>query len=91
MRHYHDVAAELGPCIQAAHAMVGQRHLARHRHLAATDQPDIRDGVMRSATREGRDPRRTGACQAVDAVDARCGEGFGRSIAGRRVVNGPRR
>ena len=41
-----DMAAELGEFIQEEHAMVGQRHLAGHRHVAATDQPRIRDGVM---------------------------------------------
>jgi len=41
-----DLAAALGPCIQEAHAMVGQRHVARHRHVAPADQPRIRDGVV---------------------------------------------
>ena len=41
-----DMAAALGPCIQEAHAMVGQRHVARHRHVAPADQPRIRDGVV---------------------------------------------
>jgi hypothetical protein len=36
-----DVAAELGPCIQEAHAMVGQRHVARPRHVAPANQPRI--------------------------------------------------
>ena len=34
-----DMAAELGPCIQEEHAMVGQRHVTRHRHVAPADQP----------------------------------------------------
>ena len=41
-----DMAAELGPCIQEEHAMVGQRHVARHRHVAPADQPRIRDRMM---------------------------------------------
>jgi hypothetical protein len=41
-----DTAATLGPFIQAAHALVGQRHLARPRHVAPADQPHIGDGVM---------------------------------------------
>ena len=30
-----DMASELGQFIQEKHAMVGQRHVARHRHAAA--------------------------------------------------------
>jgi hypothetical protein len=57
-QHFAHMAAELGPCIQAEHAMVGQRHFARHRHVAATNQPHIRDGVMGGAKGAGRDQRR---------------------------------
>ena len=42
-----DMAAELGQFIQEEHAVVRQRDLARHRHVAATDQPHIRDGVKK--------------------------------------------
>jgi hypothetical protein len=38
---FEDMAAELGQFIQEAHAMVGQRHVARHRHVAPTAQPHI--------------------------------------------------
>jgi hypothetical protein len=48
--------------------MVGQRHLARHRHGAPADQPRLRDGVVGRATRAGRDPRRPVAGKASDAV-----------------------
>jgi hypothetical protein len=41
-----DMAAKLGPCIQEAHAMVGQRHVTQHRHVATTEQPDSRDRMM---------------------------------------------
>jgi hypothetical protein len=41
-----DVASELRQFIQKEKAIVGQRDLARHRHLALTDQPHIRDGVV---------------------------------------------
>jgi hypothetical protein len=41
----------LGQFVQEAHAMVRQRHLARHRHLAPTDQPHIRNGLMQGARR----------------------------------------
>jgi hypothetical protein len=33
-----DMAAALGELIQKEHAMMGQRHLTRHRHVAAADQ-----------------------------------------------------
>jgi hypothetical protein len=36
-----DMAAELGQFIQEAHAMMGQRHVAGHRHVAPTAQPHI--------------------------------------------------
>jgi hypothetical protein len=42
-----DMAAALGPCIQEEHAIVGQRHLAGHRYLAATDQAHVREGIIR--------------------------------------------
>jgi hypothetical protein len=44
-QNLEDMAAELGPCIQEAHAVVGQRHVARHRHGAPTDQPRLRRTV----------------------------------------------
>jgi hypothetical protein len=40
-----EMAAALRPRTQQAHAMVGQRHLARPRHLAAPDQPYSRQGT----------------------------------------------
>jgi hypothetical protein len=46
-----DMAAVLGEFFQEAHAVVRQRHVARHRHLAPTDQPDIREGVVGRETR----------------------------------------
>jgi hypothetical protein len=52
-----DVPPELREFVQAAHAMVRQRHLARQRDLAAADQPHIRDGMMRGAKRARRDQR----------------------------------
>ena len=36
-----DMAAELGEFIEKEHAMVGQRHLGRHEHVAAPDQPRV--------------------------------------------------
>ena len=65
-----DMAAALGPCIQEERAMVGQRHLARPRHVAA-DQSHIGDRLVRGATRAGRHHRRAADRQAGDAVDTR--------------------
>jgi hypothetical protein len=47
-----DVATELWQLIEKQHAMVRQRHLTRQGHLAAPDQADVRDGVVRA--RKGR-------------------------------------
>jgi hypothetical protein len=41
-----DMAAELRQLIQEEHAIMGQRHLARHRHVAPADPPHIRDRMM---------------------------------------------
>jgi hypothetical protein len=49
-----DMAAALGLFIQEAHAMVGQRHLTRHRHVPPTDQSRIRDGLVGRAERARR-------------------------------------
>jgi hypothetical protein len=71
------VAPELRQFIQEKHAIVGQRHFARHRHVAPADQPRIRDGVVGGATRAGRDQRRAVAGEASHAMEA-CGlKGFG--------------
>jgi hypothetical protein len=66
-QHLQHIAAELGPFIQEEHAMVGQRHVARHRHLAPADQARIREGMMQRAERAGRDQRRAIAREASDA------------------------
>jgi hypothetical protein len=73
---FKDMAAKLWLFIQQEHAMVGPRHVTRHRHLADADQPCIRDGVVGRATRAGRDPRRAVTSEAGDAVDARGFERF---------------
>ena len=81
-----DMAAELGELIQEEHAIVGQRHLAWHRHVAATDQPRIRDGMVGRTKGSSGDQRRTVSGQAGDAVDARglngLGEGHHRQDSG---------
>jgi hypothetical protein len=52
------MAPELRQLIQTEDPMVGQRHLARHRDVAAADPLRIREGVVGRATRAGRDERR---------------------------------
>jgi hypothetical protein len=86
-----DMAAALGPCIQEEHAMVGQRHVARHRHMAPADQPRIRDGIVGRAkqgvvTHAVRLPGRPATLwiRIVSMASARV-------IAGRMVVNRPQR
>jgi hypothetical protein len=64
------MTAKLGPFIQEEHTVVRRRHHARHRHVAPADQPDIRDGIVGSATRVGRDQRRAVAGESGDARDA---------------------
>src|SRR6266511_1288353 len=74
-----DMAAELGPCIQEAHAMVGQRHVARHRHVAPADQPRIGARVVWGATWARRDEYTAVTDEIGDAMDApgleRCRQG----------------
>jgi hypothetical protein len=52
---FQDGASALRQFIQTEHAVVGQRHVFRHRHLAPIDQPHIGDRVMEGATRARRD------------------------------------
>jgi hypothetical protein len=42
-----DMAAALGPCIQEAHPVVRERHLARPRPVAPADQAHIGDHLRR--------------------------------------------
>jgi hypothetical protein len=81
------MAAELGPRIQEEHAVVGQRHVARHRHVAPVDEARIRDGVVGRATRAGRDPRRAGAGEARDEVDTRGLDGLGEGHRRQDIVS----
>jgi hypothetical protein len=62
--------------------VVREGHLVRHRHAAAADQPDIRDGVMGGAKGAGRDQRRTVAREDHDATDA------GRQVTSATPVTG---
>ena len=83
-----DMAAALGPCIQAEHAIVGQRHLAGHRHVTAADQPRLREGLVgarhgRVVTKAVRSPVRpaTPWMRVVSMVSIKV-------MAGRLVVRG---
>jgi hypothetical protein len=77
-----DMAAELGQFIQEEHAIVGQRHLTRHRHLVPADQPRIRNGMMGGATRARRHQRGAGTGETDDAADARGLDGLGQGHVG---------
>jgi hypothetical protein len=68
-----DMAAELRQFIQKEHAVVRQRHIARHGDVPAPNQSHLGDGVRRGTTRAGRDNRRAGAGQAGNAVVMRAG------------------
>jgi hypothetical protein len=47
-----DVTPALRECIEAGHAVVRQRHLPQHQHVATADQPDIRNSMV--GARHGR-------------------------------------
>jgi hypothetical protein len=86
-RNLQDVAAPLGPFIQEEPAVVGQRHLARQRHVASADQPHLGDGVMgarhgRVVTKAVRSPVRPATLwmRVVSRASTRV-------MAGRRVVS----
>jgi hypothetical protein len=70
------MTAKLRQFIQEEYAVVGQRHVAWHRHLAAPDQPDIRDGVMGGAKPPRRNDRRAVTGEASNTMDARRLSGF---------------
>jgi hypothetical protein len=44
--HLQDMTAELGQFIEKEHAVVRERHLARHRHVAPAYQPRVRSSVL---------------------------------------------
>jgi hypothetical protein len=81
-----DMVAELGQFIRAEHAMVGQQHVARHRHVASADQPRIRDGMVRRATSAGRDQRRTVPVRPATLWMRVVSRASARVMAGRLVV-----
>jgi hypothetical protein len=75
--HFEHMPPELRQLIQQEDAVVGQRDLSRHRHLAAADQAGIREGVVRGATRSGGHQGGALAGEAGDAREARGLEGLG--------------
>ena len=84
---FQHVAPALREFIQNEHPVVRQRHLAGQRHLAATDQPHIGDGVVgarngRVVTKAVRSPVRP-ATRWMRVVS----RASGRVISGRMVVS----
>jgi hypothetical protein len=70
------MAAAFGQFIQEEHAVVRQRHVARHRHVAAAAPPHMRNGVMGGASRASRHQRGAGTGEAGEAMDGDGVEGF---------------
>jgi len=85
-----DLVAALGQFVQARHAVVGQRHLARPRPVALADQPDSGDGVMGGRETAGPDQGRPVAGVAGDAVEARSLDGFGQRHRRQNGAEAPR-
>jgi hypothetical protein len=74
-----EMAAALRQFVQAGHAVVRQRPLARRGEVPAADPPHSRNRLRRVATRAGRDQRRADTGAAGDAVDAPGLDGFGQA------------
>jgi hypothetical protein len=62
-----DMAAEPGPFIQEAPAVVRPRHLPGHGEVPTADQPHLRDGVMRGGKGADQDQGGASAGEAGDA------------------------
>jgi hypothetical protein len=69
--HLKDMAAALRQFIQEGHPVVRQRHFARRQHLAAADQPHIRDGMMWGATGPATRRRRVGSIASASVISGR--------------------
>jgi hypothetical protein len=74
--------SEFGEFVEAEDAMMGQRHLARHGHLAAADQSHIGNGLVGGATRPGGDEGGAPPGAAGDAREAGGFEGLSQGHAG---------
>jgi hypothetical protein len=72
-RAFQHVACALGQLVQQERAVVRPRHFAGHRHLAAADQADIREGVVGGATGERRDQGGCGWCRGLPGGSAPAG------------------
>jgi hypothetical protein len=70
-QHLQHVAFELGHLIEGEEAVVRQRHLTGHGDVAAADQADVGDGVMRGAKGARGDEGRVAAGQPGHTVDPR--------------------
>jgi hypothetical protein len=81
------MAAALGQLIHKEYGVVRQRHFARHRPVAPTDQPRIGDGVMRGAEGPGRDQCCAVAREASDRWMRVVPVASARIMAGRTVVS----
>ena len=73
------MAPALRQPVPKAHAVVRQRPLARHGHVPAGDQADIRDGLVRGTTGASGDQDRAAGGPAGDTVEARGLEGVGQA------------
>ena len=70
-QHLEHVPAELRHFVEKQHAVMREADLARPRLLAAADERDVRDRVMRRAERPLGDQAVPGGEQAGDRVDGR--------------------
>jgi hypothetical protein len=92
-----DKAHPLGQLIAAQAGAMRRRHLAQHRHLAATDQPPSGNGLVGGALPPGGDARDAVDGQPGDAMNAGGVDGLGQghrrqdggSAAGQRHGEGP--
>src|SRR5262245_11999273 len=67
------------PCAYPTHAyaVVRQRQVTRHRHVAAADQPRIRDSMVGDTKRASRHQRGAVASEAGDALNTHGRNGLG--------------
>jgi hypothetical protein len=76
----------LGKLIEAEDTMVGPRHLARHGHLAPTDQPPIGNRMVGGAKGPGGDDGGAPPGAAGDAMVRVVSMASARVVSGRIVV-----
>jgi hypothetical protein len=66
---FEDVLFEFGKLIQKEHPVMGQGDLARFRSVAAANQSDVGDGVVRGAEGTAGDESMLALQESHDAVD----------------------